>query len=48
MPDDYGACAECGEHAPLYNCFYCDAEELCWDCLQEHKEEYHKITKKNK
>ncbi len=42
--EDYDECEECGEFKRVYECHYCDAR-LCWDCLQEHKREYHRIEK---
>jgi B-box zinc finger. len=45
MPDNYGRCSQCDEPNPLYHCYFCDEEDLCWDCLQEHKREFHRITK---
>lgn len=38
---EYGRCAECGEMRWLYECYYCDEGHLCWECLCEHKEDYH-------
>lgn len=43
----YGMCNECGAIKPLYNCFHCEedeGQELCWECLQEHKRDYHRIS----
>lgn len=48
MSYEYGMCNACGAMKKLYDCFYCDDEdgkELCWDCLQEHKSEYHRMEK---
>lgn len=39
----YGACSVCGQMAWLYECYYCHEEDLCYDCLMEHKADYHNI-----
>lgn len=39
----YGACLVCGKMAWLYECYYCHEDDMCYDCLMEHKEDYHNI-----
>lgn len=39
----YGKCAECGRMAWLYECYHCQEDDLCWECLVEHKADYHNI-----
>lgn len=39
----YGTCSVCGKMAWLYECYYCREEDLCYDCLMEHKADYHNI-----
>lgn len=45
MADNYGYCEKFGEGGALYDCWHCEQGDLCWDCLQEHKESYHRISK---
>ena len=34
---------EYGKSGRVYWCFYCEEGPLCWDCLEEHKSDYHNI-----
>lgn len=40
---EYGECQECGKSGRIFYCYYCDEGPLCWDCLQEHKSDYHNM-----
>ena len=39
---EYGECQECGKSGRIY-CYYCGEGPYCWDCLQEHKSDYHNM-----
>lgn len=40
---EYGECSECGKSGRIFTCFYCEEGPFCWDCLQEHKQDEHRI-----
>ena len=39
-------CVECGDSARLFGCPSCvDIQDLCWSCLDKHKEDVHGMIK---
>lgn len=40
---EYGECQECGKSGRIFHCYYCGEGPYCWDCLQEHKSDYHNM-----
>ena len=42
MNKKYEKCVECGDSARLFGCTSCsDKTDLCWTCLDRHKERFH-------
>lgn len=45
MNSKYEKCIECGDSARLFGCPSCgDIQNLCWTCLDKHKEIEHHMN----